>query len=95
MSCSHTPEANRSWLDDANARPRSQGRGPIHERAPGRAGGLQSRRTGFDSSRSCLIEADVAEQRGGGFVNRIILVQFQSSALMIRPDGVADRTGHS
>ncbi len=50
--------------------PGPQGRGPIQECAPGRAGGLQSRRTGFDSSRSCLI-ADVAEQRGGGFVNRI------------------------
>ena len=62
--------------------PRSQGRGPIHERAPGRADGLQSRRTGFDSSRSCLTEADVAEQEGGGPVNRNMLVQIQSSALV-------------
>ena len=30
---------------------------------------------------SCLREADVAEQRGGGFVNRIMLVQVQPSAL--------------
>ena len=27
----------------------------LHERAPGRAGGLQNRPTGFDSSRSCLL----------------------------------------
>jgi hypothetical protein len=33
----------------------------LHERAPGRAASLQSWRTGFDSSRSCL--ADVARFR--------------------------------
>jgi hypothetical protein len=27
----------------------------LHERAPGRAGGLQNRFTGFDSSRSCFV----------------------------------------
>jgi hypothetical protein len=34
--------------------PWPQGRGPIHECAPGRAGRFQPCRTGFDSSRSCL-----------------------------------------
>ena len=69
----------------------------MEERAPGRADGLQSRRTGFKSSRSCWKEADVAEQRGGGFVNRIMLVQIQPSAPKEKtcPDGVADRTGLS
>ena len=42
-----------------------------------------------------VLIADVAEQRGGGFVNRIMLVQIQSSALKIRPGGVADCTGLS
>ena len=36
--------------------------------------------TGFESSHSCF--ADVAEQQGGGPVNRIMLVQIQSSALV-------------
>ncbi len=40
---------------------------------------------GFDSSHSCLIEADVAEQRGGGLVNRIMPVQVRPSALVSVP----------
>lgn len=42
-----------------------------------------------------LVLADVAEQIGSGPVNRSMLVQVQSSALGVRPDGVADRTGPS
>jgi hypothetical protein len=40
--------------------------------------------------------ADVAEQRGTGLVNRLMLVRIQSSALNVnRPDGVTNRTGLS
>ena len=52
----------------------------IYECAPGRADSLQNCRTGFESLRSCSI-ADVAEQLGAGFVNRLMLVRIQSSAL--------------
>jgi hypothetical protein len=40
-----------------------------------------------------LLIADVAEQRGAGFVNRLMLVQVQSSALGVKtgPDGVTER----
>ncbi len=42
-----------------------------------------------------VLDADVAEQLGTGFVNRLMLVRIQSSALGVHPDGVMDRTGLS
>ena len=50
-----------SWRSNELRRPRGLFPWALHECAPGRAGGLQNRPTGFDSSRSCF--ADVARQR--------------------------------
>ncbi len=46
------------WRVDSQLSPRTAGPWACYERAPGRAGGLQNRRTGFDSSRSCLDPSD-------------------------------------
>jgi hypothetical protein len=42
-----------------------------------------------------LLVADVAEERGGGPVNRIMLVKSSRRLWFVCPDRVADRTGLS
>jgi hypothetical protein len=71
-------------------RPRSQGRGRLHECAPGRAASLQNWR---GVQIVALVLADVAEELGIGFVNRLMLVRLQPSAPYL--DSVMDRTGLS
>jgi hypothetical protein len=65
-----------------DARPRA-----LHERAPGRAGGLQNRLTGFDSSRSCCVVSRNCRrgptEKGACLVNRMMLVRIQPSALFV------------
>ena len=56
-------------------------RGPYSECAPGRASGLQSRPTGFESLHSLLDRRRGSTEKGAGLVNRFMLVRIQSSAL--------------
>ncbi len=53
----------------------------LQGRAPGRAGGLQNRGTGFESLRSYFRRRG-STQKGTGLVSRPMLVRNQSSALL-------------